>query len=86
MRHSARGYPHNLIEKIISEVKFTERKSSLQQKEEVRNRILPFVTMALLNLKKHLDEQMAFNSKPTIALRNIQRVPTYLIQKRKIYS
>ena len=53
MWHSARGYPHNLIEKIISEVKFTERKSALQQ-EKVRNRILPFVTTyhpALLNLK-----------------------------------
>ena len=28
---------------------------------------------------------MAFNSKPTIASRNIQRVSTYLVQKKKIF-
>ena len=35
--------------------------------------------------QKHLDldEQMTFNSKPTIASRNIQRAYSYLIQKRK---
>ena len=31
-RLRARGYPHNLIEKITSEVKFTEKKSALQKK------------------------------------------------------
>ena len=31
----ARGYPHNLIEKIISKVKYTERKSALQQTYKV---------------------------------------------------
>ena len=34
----ARGYPNNLIEKNISEVKFTELKSALQQNEKVRNK------------------------------------------------
>ena len=43
-RLRARGYPHNLIEKITSEVKFTERKSGLQKNNEVRKNILPFVT------------------------------------------
>ena len=43
-RLRARGYPHNLIEKITSEVKFTERKSALQKNNEVRKKILPFVT------------------------------------------
>ena len=35
--------------------------------------------------QKHLDldKQMTFNSKPTIASRNIQRAYSYLIQKRK---
>ena len=32
----ARGYPHNLIEKITSEFNFTERKSTLQKNNEVR--------------------------------------------------
>ena len=53
-RLSARGlYSHNLTEKITSEVKFTERKSALQKNNEVRKKILPFVTTyhpALQNL------------------------------------
>ena len=56
-RLRARGYPHNLIEKITSEVKFTERKSALQKNNEVRKKILPFVTTyhpALPNLKNIL--------------------------------
>ena len=47
-RLQARGYQHNLIEKITSEIKFTERKSALQQNEKVRNKILPFFTTYLL--------------------------------------
>ena len=43
-RLQARGYQHNLIEKITSEIKFTERKSALQQNEKVRNKILPIFT------------------------------------------
>ena len=59
-RLRARGYPHNLIEKITSEVKFTERKSALQKSNEVRKKILPFVTTyhpALQNLKNILMSQ-----------------------------
>ena len=40
----ARGYQHNLIEKITSEIKFTEWKSALQKNEKVRNKIIPFFT------------------------------------------
>ena len=43
-RLCAGGYPLNLIEKITSEIKFTERKSALQRNNEVRKKILPFVT------------------------------------------
>ena len=56
-RLRARGYSHNLIETITSEVKFTERKSALQQTDKVRKNILPFVTRyhpALPNLKNIL--------------------------------
>ena len=42
-RLRARGYPHNLTEKIPSEFKFTELKSALEKNNEVRKRILPFV-------------------------------------------
>ena len=34
-----RGYPH-----ILSEVKFTERESDLQQRQKTQNKPLPFVT------------------------------------------
>ena len=40
----ARGYPDNLSEKILSEVKFSERSSVLQNKQNTHKRILPFVT------------------------------------------
>ena len=40
----ARGYPDNHSEKILSEVKFSERPSALQNKQKTHKRILPFVT------------------------------------------
>ena len=40
----ARGYPDNLSKKILSEVKFSERSSALQNKQKTHKRILPFVT------------------------------------------
>ena len=40
----ARGYPDNLSEKILSEVKFSERPSALQNKQKTHKGILPFVT------------------------------------------
>ena len=39
-----RGYPDNLLENTISEIKFSERMSALQNKQKTRKRILPFVT------------------------------------------
>ena len=37
-RHHARDYPNNLVERIRSEVKFSERKSALQQRETMRKK------------------------------------------------
>ena len=39
-----RVYPKNLIETLLSDIKFTERESALQQKYENQKEILPFVT------------------------------------------
>ena len=50
-RLRARGYPHNLIEKLISEVKFNERKSSLEQKENVRTYHPALPTIAKRNIQ-----------------------------------
>ena len=57
-RLRATGYPHNLIEKITSEGKFTEQKSALQKNNEVWKKILPFVTTC----HPHFNEQMALHS------------------------
>ena len=40
-----RGYPDNLVNKVLAEVKFTDRESALQQKlQKVQNGLMPFVT------------------------------------------
>ena len=38
-----RCYPDNLIENTLSDIKFSERMSALQNKQKTRKRILPFV-------------------------------------------
>ena len=49
------GYPQNLIEKITSEVKFTEQKSALQKNNEVRKKLLPLPNLEnILMSKWHL--------------------------------
>ena len=42
LRLRARGYPHNLIDKTLSEVKFSERKKALKDNTRVQKQILPF--------------------------------------------
>ena len=43
-RLTSRGYPNNLVDKIISEVKIAERKNALTQTQKAHKRILPFVS------------------------------------------
>ena len=53
----ARHYPNSLLERIAVEVKFSARKSAIQQRQQVRKKILPFVTTfhpAMPNLKNIL--------------------------------
>ena len=83
-RLRARGYPHNLIEKITSEVKFTERKSALQKNNEVRKKILPFVTTyhpALQNLKNILMSKWHLIQDQPL-LREIYNEPPIISYKR----
>jgi len=39
-----RGYPDNLLENTLSEIKFSERMSALRNKQKARKRMLPNVT------------------------------------------
>ena len=62
VRLRMRGYPRNLVDLILSEVKFTETEteSALQQRQKTQNKPLPFVTQyhpSVPNLKKILMEQ-----------------------------
>ena len=88
-RLRARDHPHNFIEKITSEIKFTERKSALQQNEKVRKKIMPFETTyhpALPNLKNILMSKWHLIQNQPSLRKNIQRTPTYLMRKSKIFK
>ena len=41
LRLRARGYPHNLIDKTLSEVKFSDRKKALKDNTRVQNKYCP---------------------------------------------
>ena len=72
-RLRARGYPQNLIEKITSEVKFTEQKSALQKNNEVRKKLLPLPNLEnILMSKWHLIQDKSllreiYNEPPIIS-------------------
>ena len=44
LRLQARGYPSNLTDETLSEVKFSDRKTALKENTRVRKNLLPFVT------------------------------------------
>ena len=57
VRLRMRGYPRHLLDYILSEVKFTERESALQQRQKTQDKPLPFVTQyhpSVPHLKKIL--------------------------------
>jgi len=41
-RLTSRGYPDNLVDKILYEVEFAERNNTLTQKQKAHKKILPF--------------------------------------------
>jgi len=81
-RLSDRGYPKNVVEKTLIEVKFEERKYALQEKQKVRKNILPFVTQynpSVPNLKKVLMSKWHIIEKPLEDFIHIQ-------QKKRLIS
>ena len=72
-RLRTRGYPNNLIVKILSEIKFTKRESALKQNKQSQKYILPFVTQyqpSVPNIKPALWKKMAPYTKSTTATAN----------------
>ena len=66
-----RGYPHNLVRKILTEVQFSSRQSALRNKTRTSRPPLPFVTTynpATPNLKKILMKHWHFiTNQPNLA-------------------
>ena len=79
------GYRDNLVNKLLAEVKFTDRQSALQQKpQKVQNGLMPFVTQYnpsgpnlknILMSKWHLIENQPL-------LREIYRKPPLVSNRR----
>ena len=83
-RLSVRGYPNNLIDETLSEVKYEERMSALKKKNKSHKRILPFVTEyrpSVPNLRNVLMSKWRLIENQPL-LRNIYKDPP-LISYRK---
>ena len=93
-----RGYPENLIQATLSEVRFEERKLALQPKQRENKRILPFVTQyqpSVQNLKQilmkkwHLPENnnhcwaKSTRNRPSFHTKEGVRSKTYRIYSNK---
>ena len=86
LRLRARGYPNNLIDKTLSEVKFSDRKKALKDNTRVQKEILPFVTQynpSVPNLKHILMEKWhLIESQPK--LKEMFKEPPIISYKRGI--
>lgn len=80
-----RGYPDKLVNKVLAEVKFKDRKSALQQKpRKVQNGLMPFVTQynpSVPNLKNILMSKWHLIENQPL-LREIYREPPFISYKR----
>ena len=80
-----RGYPDNLVNKVLAEVKFTDRESALQQKPQgEKNKLTPFVTQynpSVPGLKKVLmDKWHLIENHPLLS--TIYREPPLISYRR----
>ena len=82
-----RGYPPAILIKYLSEVKFADRKTALQQRNKsARKKLLLFVTQyhpALPSPKKILMGKMAPYTKPATTKGNLS-LPSYLIARENL--
>ena len=79
------GYPDNLVNKVLAEVKFTDRKLALQQNpQKVQNGLIPFVTQynpSVPNLKNILMSKWHLIENQPL-LREIYREPPLVSYRR----
>jgi len=60
----SRGYPEQMVEKTLREVKYKDRKEALKHKSKLQNELLPFVSgnftqPSIPNFGKHKHAQMS---------------------------
>ena len=83
----SRGYPDNLSDKILLEVKFSDRLSALQNRQKTCRLIFPFVTQyrpSVLNLKNILMTKWHLKENQP-QLRKIFKDPAILfVEKREV--
>ena len=91
-----RGYPVKLVQKILSEVQFSDRQEALRNKTKQTKEILPFVTTfnpASPNLKKilmkrwHIIQQQPrlkeiFNQPPIVSYRKEKSLKDVLVRAK----
>ena len=80
-----RGYPDYLVNKVLAEVKFTNRRSALEQKpQRVQSGLMPFVTQynpSVPNLKKILMSKWHLIENQPL-LREIYREPPFISYRK----
>ena len=82
-----RGYPDLLVNNVLAEVQFTDRKSALAGNNNNAQEDIAFchtIQSIRAKPKEHLNEQMVFNRKSTFAERNLSGSTNYILQERKI--
>ena len=71
----SRGYPNSLVDKILSEVNFADRKNALTQKQKAQKEnstLRDTISTITAMFEKHPNGEMAFNTKPAATKRDIQ--------------
>ena len=75
-----------MIEKLLSDIKFTEREFALlKHNNKGEKEILPFVTVPALSVyfKRSFKEKMESYTKPTVTSPNFKEPPNISYKKRK---
>ena len=77
-----RRYPTSVVEKHLSEVKFSDRKASLKQKN--RDALCNAMPPGFTQLKVVTNEDMAPHTESITTKTNLYRAFAHIISKRKI--
>ena len=82
----SRGYPKKLVEKILSEGNYANRKTALTQKQNAQkaSTLCDAILTIIAMFGKHTNGQMVFNTRKNKTQRDIQGASLDFLKKRKI--